>query len=263
MKIIYIILILFINSFAFAEKVEVEGVYRNTGDIAPNETCRLAKERAKLKALEKVTGQIISSEELEKCSEVDGKSNCERNQFFLSAFNGEISEIEELDKKLDTETLNSGELIFVCKIKIKAKVVAINQDRDPNFDFDVKLNNYNFREGEKLEINIDFNQNMYLTVFQILPYEDNNYQVYKLFPLGQESNYIEGKSLKLPKKNKYEIYFPENIKKKSIDEYLFFIGSKDMINWLDKYSKFEDLKKEFIKSKSLVKWKYKEYTIIK
>ena len=48
-----------------------------------------------------------------------------------------------------------------------------------------------------------------------------------------------------------------------IDEYLFFIGSKDMINWLDKYSKFEDLKKEFIKSKSLVKWKYKEYTIIK
>ena len=165
MKIIYIILILFINSFAYAEKVEVEGVYRNTGDIAPNETCRLAKERAKLKALEKVTGQIISSEELEKCSEVDGKSNCERNQFFLSAFNGEISEIEELDKKLNTETLNSGELIFVCKIKIKAKVVAINQDRDPNFDFDVKLNNYNFREGEKLEINIDFNQNMYLTVF--------------------------------------------------------------------------------------------------
>ena len=66
MKIIYIILILFINSFAYAEKVEVEGVYRNTGDIAPNETCRLAKERAKLKALEKVTGQIISSEELEK-----------------------------------------------------------------------------------------------------------------------------------------------------------------------------------------------------
>ena len=59
-----------------------------------------AKERAKLRALEKVTGQIISSEELEKCSEVDGKSNCERNQFFLSSFNGEISEIEE-DKEFN------------------------------------------------------------------------------------------------------------------------------------------------------------------
>ena len=56
MKKIYLIFFLFIFSIASAEKVEVEGVYRNTGDIAPNETCRLAKERAKLKALERVTG---------------------------------------------------------------------------------------------------------------------------------------------------------------------------------------------------------------
>ena len=263
MKKIFLIFFLFIFSIASAEKVEVEGIYRNTGDIAPNETCRLAKERAKLKALERVTGQVISSEELEKCSEVDGKSNCERNQFFLSSFNGEISEIEELDKKLDTEQLNSGELIFVCKIIIRAKVVAIEQEKDPNFDFDVKLNNYNFRDGENLEINIDLNEKMYLSVFQILPYEEKNYQVYKLFPLGNEANFIEDETFKLPRKNKYEIYFPENVRKKSIDEYLFFIGSRENINWLNKYSKFEDLKKQFINSKSLVKWKYKEYTIIK
>ena len=100
MKKVYLILLLFIFSFANAEMVEVEGVYRNTGDIAPNETCRLAKERAKLKALERVTGQVISSEEIEKCSEIDGKSNCERNQFFLSSFNGDITEIEEIDKNL-------------------------------------------------------------------------------------------------------------------------------------------------------------------
>ena len=41
MKKIYLIFYLF--SIASAEKVEVEGIYRNTGDIAPNETCRLAK----------------------------------------------------------------------------------------------------------------------------------------------------------------------------------------------------------------------------
>ena len=161
MKKIYLIIFLFFFSFAKADKVEVEGVYRNDGDISPNETCRLAKERAKLKALESVTGQVISSEELEKCSEVDGKSSCERNQFFLSSFNGEISEIEEIDKKLNTETLSSGEIIFVCKIKIKAKVAALEQEKDPNFDFDVKLNNYNFRDGDNLEINIDLNQEMY------------------------------------------------------------------------------------------------------
>ena len=263
MKKTFLIIFLFFFSFAYADKVEVEGIYRNAGDISPNETCRLAKERAKLKALERVTGQVISSEELEKCSEVDGKSNCERNQFFLSSFNGEISEIEEIDKRLDTETLSSGEIIFVCKIKINAKVVALEQEKDPNFDFDVKLNNYNFRDGDNLEINIDLNQEMYLTVFQILPYEEKNYQVYKLFPLNDEANFIQNDSFKLPKTNKYEIYFPENVRKKSIDEYLFFIGSKKKIKWLNKYSKFEDLKKQFINSKSLVKWKYKEYTIIK
>ena len=263
MKKVYLILLLFIFSFANAEMVEVEGVYRNTGDIAPNETCRLAKERAKLKALERVTGQVISSEEIEKCSEIDGKSNCERNQFFLSSFNGDITEIEEIDKQLDTEQLNSGELIFVCKIKIRAKVVAIEQEKDPNCDFNVKLNNYNFRDGDNLVIDIDVSQNMYLTIFQFLPYEDKNYQVYKLFPLGGEKNFIEVDTLKLPKKNKYEIYFPENVRKKSIDEYLFFIGSKKNINWLNKYSKFEDLKKQFLKSKSIVKSKYKQYTIIK
>ena len=57
-----------------ADKVEVEGIYRNAGNISPNETCRLAKEKAKLKALERVTGQIISSEELEKLVKFNGQT---------------------------------------------------------------------------------------------------------------------------------------------------------------------------------------------
>ena len=56
-----------------------------------------------LNALEKALGQTISSEELEKCSEIDGKSNCERNQFFLSSFNGEISKLKEINKNKTTE----------------------------------------------------------------------------------------------------------------------------------------------------------------
>ena len=90
-----------------------------------------------------------------------------------------------------------------------------------------------------------------------------NIPPYPSVTLSNEPNFIQNDSFKLPKKNKYEIYFPENVRKNSIDEYLFFIGSKKKINWLNKYSKFEDLKKQFINSKSLVKWKYKEYTIIK
>ena len=82
-----LIIFFFLTFTASAEEVITEGNYIYTGDISENEACSLAKERAKLKALEKVIGQKISSEEMENCSEVDGKTSCERNQFFLSSFN--------------------------------------------------------------------------------------------------------------------------------------------------------------------------------
>ena len=69
----YFLIIFFIIFSASAEVVVTEGTYTYTGGISKNEACSLAKERAKLKALEKVLGQTISSDEMENCSEVDGK----------------------------------------------------------------------------------------------------------------------------------------------------------------------------------------------
>ena len=83
----YFLIISFIIFSAAAEVVVTEGSYTYTGEISENEACSLAKKKAELKALEKVLGQTISSDELENCSEVDGKTSCERNQFFLSSFN--------------------------------------------------------------------------------------------------------------------------------------------------------------------------------
>ena len=58
-----IIIIYILLTFAVsAEVVTTEGNYNYTGNISENEACELAKERAKLKALEKVIGQKISSE---------------------------------------------------------------------------------------------------------------------------------------------------------------------------------------------------------
>ena len=84
-----VIILSFLTCAALAEKVITEGSYIYTGNISENEACSLAKEKAKLKALEKVSGQRISTEEIEMCSEVDGKTSCERNQFFLSSFDSE------------------------------------------------------------------------------------------------------------------------------------------------------------------------------
>ena len=65
-------------------------------------------------------------------------------------------------------------------------------------------------------------------------------------------NYLTEESVVLPKKAKYEIYFPTNLNKRSVDEYLLLIGSEKNINWLEKYTKIEDLKKESLENISTI-----------
>ena len=259
----YILIFFFITASAFAEVVDAEGSYIYGGDMARNEACSLAKERAKLKALEKVLGQTITSEEMENCSEVDGKTTCERNQFFLSTFNGDVAIIGQPKENIEPAEV-SGQKIDICRIKIRAKVTKTTKTLDSSFDFNVKLNEKNFRDGEKLKIDIELNKPFYLTIFQILPYEKKDYQVHKLFPNEREQdNFLNGKSLSLPKEGTtYKIEFPNIDNKNSVDEYLVFIASKKDINWLDKYAKTEDLKNAYIRENSL-KYLYKEYTIYK
>ena len=234
-----------------------------TEDISRKEGCSLAKERAEYKALENVLGFTITSEEIEKCSRVDGKTSCELNQFFLKSFNGEIIKSHEIKKEYITKKIeNSNEEITICKIKIQADVVKI-QNFGESIDFNVKLNEINFREGEKLKIDIEINKPLYFTIFQFLPYEEKDFQVHKLFPNELEkNNFIETNSFSLPVNASYNIYFPKNIDKKSVDEYLIFLGSENNINWLDKYAKIEDFKKAYIRAKN-IKFVYKDYTIYK
>ena len=258
----YILIFFFVTLSAFAETVEVEGSYIYGGDMSRNEACSLAKERAKLKALEKVLGQTITSEEMEKCSEVDGKTTCERNQFFLSTFNGDVAIIGKPKENIEPAEV-SGQKIDICKIKIRAKVTKTTKILDSSFDFNVKLNEKNFRDGEELKIDIELNKPFYLTVFQVTPYEKKDYQVYKLFPNElEQDNFINGNSFSLPQNAKYQIYFPNISNKNSVDEHLVFIASQKNINWLEKYAKKEDLKNAYIRENS-IKYLYKEYTIYK
>ena len=96
LRILTLIIIVFYCFPSLSEIVTGEGEYRHFGDISANDGCELAKEKAKLNALQKVSGQTISSEELEKCTEIDGISNCHRNQFFISMFNADFDQIKEI-----------------------------------------------------------------------------------------------------------------------------------------------------------------------
>ena len=263
-KIFLAIIFIFFSTQSFAEWVETEGSYMYGGDISRNEGCGLAKEKARLKALEKVLGQKISSEETEFCSEIDGKTTCERNQFFLSQFNGDISALAPLDEKVESVTVGDQEA-YICKVRIRANVVKKSNILDVGFDINVKLNQRNFKDGEELKIDIELSNPVYLTIFNVFPYEKKNYQVQKLFPNIREiNNYIDTKSLKLPinKKTKYKVVFPDLADKNSVDEYLVFIASEKNIKWLDKYAQEEDLKKAYFREKS-VKYVLEEYRIYK
>ena len=57
--------------------------------------------------------------------------------------------------------------------------------------------------------------------------------------------------------------FPENVNKKNIDEYLFFVTSDENIRWLDEYNNINELKSSYINSRKRVKTKYKQYTVYK
>ena len=262
-RILLLLGFIFYSFPSLAKTVYANGKYRHNEEISTKEGCDNALQRAKLDATQKGIGMTISSEELEKCSQIDGESNCERNQFFLATFNADFTDIEVLDKPIKkTETLSDGDISYICEIKIKAEVEPIKQINDPNFNFNVELNSHNFKPGDELAMEIGFNSHMYFTIFQVLPYKNQGNQVYKLFPNErEENNYIESKKITLPYNAKYEVYFPEQIKKKNIDEYLFFLGSDEPIKWLDEYSDLNDLKSSYINSKNKVKTKYKQYTI--
>ena len=172
----FLIIFLFFTFAASAEVVITEGNYLYTGNITENEACLLAKGKAKLKALEKVTGQKISSEEMENCSEVDGKTSCERNQFFFSSFNGEITKLKPLGKEILTQKIEgSDEQSYICKIKIQAEVIKTTQTLDNSFDFNVKLNEKNFKEGDELKIDLILNKPIYLNIFFLHDFKINLY----------------------------------------------------------------------------------------
>ncbi len=155
-RILLLLGFIFYSLPSLAEIVTAKGKYMHGGEISTDEGCKLAKDRAKLKAQEKVLGQTISVEELEKCTQIDGKSNCERNQFFFSKFKGHISNLKELSPPKKTTGTLDTETVYFCEIEIKANVVPAKQITDPNFNFNVKLSEYNLFSWHNISFNFYF-----------------------------------------------------------------------------------------------------------
>jgi len=258
MKKILILILLFIFP-ANAEWVEVSEKHKHLGNFSVNESCNIAIEKAQKKALRETLGIEISSDVVSKCSEVDGEYDCERNQLSLFQLNGNIVGLNIIEK--DDGKDENG--IRFCEVTVKANVVPIKKNNDPSFFFDVKLNEEIFRTNEEVKIEINTSKEMYMAIFQWLPYGGKKYNVItKIFPNENFNKYtsdlVNGK-LELA----YSAYFPEEIKKNKVDEYFIFVASEKPINWLDEYAEIEGLKRQFSKTNILMEKHYSGYMLIR
>jgi hypothetical protein len=244
-----------------AEIVRETGKHRHLGDITKINSCKIAEEKAKKNAIIKSLGQTISSEVVSNCTEVDGEFDCERNQSALLELNGDITSFKRIGKPKYGEEI--GNDVIFCEITIEANIEPIKKNLDPSFQFDVKLNQQIFRTGENLEIEITTSKKMYMAIFQWLPYGGKKYNVItKIFPnkdYHKNTNDLVDGKLELI----YETYFPEEIKKNKIDEYLIFIASKKPINWLPNYTQIERLKRQLSKTNILMEKHISGYILIK
>jgi len=136
------------------------------------------------------------------------------------------------------------------------------------FDIPVSLEKKNTlltgKKGEILRLNQKFRLNILIVYPNVICSTKKIYANNKNFTLlrPQSNFYIKDKK-KLIDFLKNEIYFPESVNKKNIDEYLFFITSDEKIDWLDEYNNIYELKSSYINSTKRVKTKYKQYTIYK
>ena len=255
-----LILLFVILSFPVnAEWIKVSDKHIHLGDYSVKESCKIATEKARKKAITESLGIKISSDVISRCSEVDGEFDCERNQLSLFELNGNI--IGERNKKKKDGKNDNG--IRFCEVTLEANVVPIKKNNDSSFFFDVKFNQEIFRTGENLEIEINTSKRMYMAIFQWLPYGGKEFSVItKIFPnkdYNKNINDLIDNKLQLT----YEAYFPEGIKKNKIDEYLIFIASKKPINWLKNYTQMERLKAHLSKTNTLMEKHISGYILIK
>ena len=256
------ILIFLIFTFPLKAEIIIQtGKHSHLGkNYTKEESCKIAEEKAKNKAIIESIGETATSETFSSCSQIDGEYSCERNKFSLLELNGDLTESKILKTNYDKET---GSEILFCEVTIKANVEPVKKNLDPNFQFDINLNQKIFRSGEILEIKINTSKEMFMAIFQWLPYGGNKYNVVtKIFPNKDYNkninDLIEGK-LNL----KYETYFPDEIKKDKVIEHLIFVASEKKINWLEEYAQIEGLKKQFFKTNILMEKQYSDYMLIK
>jgi hypothetical protein len=227
---------------AQADWVKASGEYRYPPEIAEAEACRTAEERAKEDAVRQVTGEHLSSEQMMRCTEQSGKTDCALNSAVWTMLDGEVRAVRGLNKSVAPEV----EGYRKCSVNLEADVVVPVGKPDPSFDVAVTPNEAVYRDGEPMKIGLRPTKPMSVAIFQWLPYASGVDQIARLFPNRYDPEHrIDGPTI-VPTEASAERYalrveFPEGMPsdRKILDEYLVVVATREPVDFLPAYT-FDD-----------------------
>lgn len=222
-----------------AEWIKAVGQYSFGPEISEELACRRAERRAKDNALKQRQGERLSSDDLLICKEQNAKANCDLNRFTWSSINGLISGLRHLERK--TSVLSGA--YRTCTVTLEANVDIAKGKSDPTFDLSVHLNEKTFKEGDLLEIMIEPTKDMYVTIFQWLPYEISNKQVMRIFPnvMDRDNHFVtKGPVPTVQGRKNYDmaLAFPDTVSEEErlVDEYLLVVATRHHIQFREAYN---------------------------
>ncbi len=221
----YILLIFLPTTDLYAKTVEGTGYHYFGPDITENSSCLFAKLKAEEDAIIKGSGETVSAQDWKVCNDPE----CVLTEYRWTMLNGMILRSTLLEKTI-TEFFGQQ----VCKVTILAEVMPV--EKDPSFTATIHLNTNLYNVGDKLIINVDPSQKMYVYVFSWNSADFETVNVHRIFPNKYETAQIKKQTI-IPSSD-YELVMtlPNNYTdSKPIDEYLFVVMSKKKMSFAQGY----------------------------
>ena len=251
-------LIFFINTSALSITIpELSASVQYGENETLKESCRRAKEELFDKARRQASGgETISAESTKVCKKSEDENNC---NLYTNSFRS-IASIQIIDYKLfefkdgtNCKYSSLGNKVFEATVKGSINLKELPKP-DVNFDFRVEINKNDFlsypinkskdklKKNDILKIEIETIENMYISIFQWLPYKDT-YSIQRIFPNSIDSNnFFKSNELNfVPSKTRLQDYslrvnYPdeEEIFTDDVQEFLMIIGTRENVNFFKK-----------------------------
>ena len=221
-----------------AEWVWAQGSVLFPPTTSQAQACAQAQDQARRDAIAQVTGERISAQQTELCSDLPGDTLCVLHSSLWTQLGGTIAHTRNISQEIQTET---GD-IRRCTMRMEADVQPWRDQEDAGFSLGFELSSPALRQGENLVLRLTPSQPMHVHVFGWQPGE----AVVRLFPNAyQTDDYITTDSILPDAHAPYQLQaqFPPQDSRPARDEYVIAIATRQRVTWRDSYGfdEFQDL----------------------